>query len=140
MRPRNIFTYGSLMFPSVWQNIVKHSYDSQTALLDGFRRTYIYDDDYPVVLPRAGQKNLEGVVYFSVKHLDINRLDIFEGDYYYRRRAYPTILQDEQTQTVEADLYVLKPQYAHLASRRPWDPEFFARRELKFFQKRYRRH
>lgn len=137
MRARNIFTYGSLMFPEVWQNIVKLSYENQAAWLDGFRRTCIHRDNYPVVLPRAGQKNLEGVVYFAVNSQDISRLDRFEGDYYYRRRVHPTVQLDGQSKTIAADLYVLKPKYADLASLRPWDPEFFERRDLKFFRKMY---
>ena len=137
MPPRHIFTYGSLMFPEVWQSIVKQDYESQLAWVDGFRRTCILGDNYPVVLPRAGQKNLEGVVYFSVKTQDITRLDRFEGEYYFRRRIRPHILIDGKPKSIEADLYVLKPKYSELATLRPWDPEFFERRELKFFRKKY---
>lgn len=137
MRPRHVFTYGSLMFPQVWQSIVKLNYEHTAAWLDGFRRTCIHGDNYPVVLPRAGQKNLEGVVYFSVKYQDLARLDRFEGEYYFRRRIRPRILLDGAVKTIEADLYVLKPKYSDLASLRPWDPEFFERRELKFFRKMY---
>lgn len=137
MRPRNIFTYGSLMFAEVWQDIVKLPYENQPAWLDGFRRTYILGDQYPVVLPRAGQKNLQGVVYFSVKEQDIARLDRFEGEHYYRRRVHPTILVDGQTQTIEADVYVLKPKYADLATLRPWDPELFKVRHLRHFLRTY---
>lgn len=137
MPPRHIFTYGSLMFPVVWQSIVKHNYEYQPAWLDGFRRTCIHGDNYPVVLPRAGQKNLEGVVYFSVKALDIRKLDEFEGEYYFRRRVYPTIQLDGKTTTIEADLYLLKPKYAHLASTRPWDSGVFGVRNLKHFLRTY---
>jgi gamma-glutamylcyclotransferase (GGCT)/AIG2-like uncharacterized protein YtfP len=137
MPPRHIFTYGSLMFPEVWHDVVKQRYESQSAWVDGFRRTCIQDDNYPVVLPRSGQKDLEGVVYFSVKSQDIARLDRFEGDYYFRRRIRPRILLDGDAKTIEADLYVLKPKYAELASLRPWDPEFFERREMRFFRKKY---
>jgi gamma-glutamylcyclotransferase (GGCT)/AIG2-like uncharacterized protein YtfP len=135
MRPRNIFTYGSLMFAEVWQDIVKLPYENQTAWLDGFRRTYILGDQYPVVLPRAGQKNLQGVVYFSVKEQDIARLDRFEGEHYYRRRVHPTIKVDGEPKIIEADVYVLKPKYADLATLRSWDPELFERRDLHFFRK-----
>lgn len=140
MPPRHIFTYGSLMFPVVWQSIVKHNYEYQPAWLDGFRRTCIHGDNYPVVLPRAGQKNLEGVVYFSVKALDIRKIDEFEGEYYFRKRIYPRILLNDQPKTIEADLYVLKPKYAELASRRAWDTEFFAARQLPQFRRSYKPH
>lgn len=140
MPPRHIFTYGSLMFREVWQSIVKHEYQSQTSWLDGFRRTCIQDDNYPVVLPRAGQKDLEGVLYFSVKSSDITRLDRFEGEYYFRRKIRPKILVDGTLKSVEADLYVLKPKYSELATLRPWDPEFFAARHLKQFKRSYKPH
>ncbi|MCR6652791.1 MAG: gamma-glutamylcyclotransferase [Cellvibrionaceae bacterium] len=79
------------------------------------------------------RKNLAGVVYFSVTSQDITRLDKFEGEYYFRRRVYPTLQLDGQTKAIEADLYLLKPKYAHLASTRPWDPEIFEARELRHF-------
>lgn len=138
MPPRHIFTYGSLMFPEVWRSIVKQPYECQPAWVDGFRRTCIHNDNYPVVLPRAGQKDLEGVVYFSVKSQDITRLDRFEDEYYFRRRIRPRILLDGEPKTVEADLYVLKPKYSELASLRPWDPELFEARHLKQFHRTYR--
>lgn len=138
MGGRHIFTYGSLMFTEVWQNIVRRVYHRETAWLDGFRRTCIYNDSYPVVLPRAGEKDLEGVVYFAVDELDLRRLDEFEGDYYYRRRVFPRILKGGVAQKIRAEIYLLKPRYAHLASPRPWSPDFFAERKLKQFRRVYR--
>ena len=69
------------------------------------------------------------------------RLDEFEGDYYFRRRIHPRIQHRDGTfEVIDAELYVLKPKYADLATLRPWDPEFFERRELKFFRRLYKPH
>jgi gamma-glutamylcyclotransferase (GGCT)/AIG2-like uncharacterized protein YtfP len=135
MRPRNIFTYGSLMFAEVWQDIVRGQYENHIAWLDDFRRTYIHGDTYPVILPRTGEKDLEGVLYLSVNELDLHRLDCFEGDYYYRRRVFAKIKTANGYKSIEADVFVLKSKHAHLASLRKWDANEFEKLHLKNFRR-----
>lgn len=138
MSGRHIFTYGSLMFAEVWQDIIHAPYESHPAWLDGFRRTIIHGNSYPVVLPRAGERDLQGVLYLSISELNLRKLDRFEGDHYYRRRVFPRVKAGDGYHTIESEIYVLKPRYAHLASLRKWDPDVFEERDLKHFRRTYR--
>jgi len=137
MKGRHIFTYGSLMFEEIWQCVIRNPYQREIAWLDGFRRTCVLGDTYPVILPRSGEKDLQGFLYLSVNPLDLRKLDDFEGDYYYRRKVFPRIRSGNAYRTIESETYVLKPRYAHLASLRPWDPQGFEERHLKHFIRTY---
>lgn len=131
----HVFTYGSLMFADVFERIVHQRYDHERAQVRHFKRTAMRDQTYPAVLPGYHPRPLAGVVYLNVSGRDLRRLDIFEGDYYQRQSAL--VLLCDTRQWVHADLYVLKPRYRHLASRREWSAERFQRYHLQKFIRRY---
>jgi gamma-glutamylcyclotransferase (GGCT)/AIG2-like uncharacterized protein YtfP len=87
----NIFTYGSLMFPVVWQKVVRHEYQSTVASVHGFRRVCVRDGDYPalVLAPRA--EPIYGRLYLSVSADDVARLDSFETNEYERVTVVATV-------------------------------------------------
>jgi gamma-glutamylcyclotransferase (GGCT)/AIG2-like uncharacterized protein YtfP len=81
---KNIFTYGSLMFPVVWQRVVRGTYRSELATIHGFRRVLVRDKEHPALVIAGGASPLEGRVYFDVSNEDITRLDHFETHRYAR--------------------------------------------------------
>lgn len=85
--PQHVFTYGSLMFPAVWQRVVRGNYRSATAILDNHARYAVRGVDYPGVVAQD-HASVEGVLYFNVAEEDLARLDMFEGSEY-RRIAVP---------------------------------------------------
>jgi gamma-glutamylcyclotransferase (GGCT)/AIG2-like uncharacterized protein YtfP len=87
----NVFTYGSLMFPEVWQRVVRGTYPSSLATVHGFKRVSILNKEHPalIVAPRAAP--LTGRVYFDVDVADLARLDYFETDNYARVTIAATI-------------------------------------------------
>jgi gamma-glutamylcyclotransferase (GGCT)/AIG2-like uncharacterized protein YtfP len=134
----NVFTYGSLMFTSVWQAVVKGHYTQLPASLKGFKRTRIITDTYPVVLPNLTTTILPGVLYKNVSHSDLRRLDKFEGRFYYRKSVRVKICAPENCEEfVTADIYVLRARFAYLASGLDWNPNQFANRGLKIFRRCY---
>lgn len=80
----NVFTYGSLMYPIVWQQVVGGQYHSSTATIHGFRRVCVRDETYPALIISSGAEALRGRVYFDVCAADIDRLDHFETGSYQR--------------------------------------------------------
>lgn len=132
----HLFTYGSLMFSEVFENIVRNQYEHAAGHVHHFKRTCIRNGHYPVVLPSRQAEALLGVVYFDVSVPDLRRLDAFEGDYYQRQT---TTAQLRTTgQCLDVALYVLKPRYRYLATQREWSPEEFQRRHQAHFLKLYR--
>jgi len=127
----NIFTYGSLMFPEVWERVVGSHYQVSPARLDGYVRRQLRDEIYPVIVPQVPDSHVEGMLYFGISIEDLARLDRFEGEYYVRRSV--TVIDCREGIVRQAFSYVLSGRYRHLLSDRDWDPGYFHEHGLRRF-------
>lgn len=80
---KNVFTYGSLMYPEVFEPVALVSPSSQRARLDGWSRHAIRGRTYPAAVP-ATDSRIEGVVWMGLDGESLRRLDRFEGNEYQR--------------------------------------------------------
>lgn len=103
----NLFTYGSLMFPTVWEKVVNGRYRHARAVLADHARYAIANECYPGMVRQSGA-TVQGVLYFDVDAADLARLDIFEGADY-RRAAIAVRLPDGAQVQAETYLYI-RPQ------------------------------
>ena len=116
---RNVFTYGSLMFPVVWDRVVLGRYRSSEATVHGFQRLRIRGEQYPALIINPNAGALTGRVYFDVTANDIARLDHFETSDYARVTIAVTIAG----KALAADAYLaLKPE---TLEQMEWSPETF---------------
>lgn len=115
----HVFTYGSLMFPEVWQRVVRGDYRSAPAVLDGHARFALAGETYPGTIVRAGA-SVAGIVYFDVSDSDVAALDAFEGSEY-RRDRVRVRLDSGALEDAHTYIYLL-PQKL---SESPWLPEKF---------------
>lgn len=115
----HIFTYGSLMFPEVWQRVVQGRYRFAPAAVDSYARFAIAGETYPGMVARAGA-TVCGVLYFDVDAFDVATLDAFEGEDY--RRETVRVAPDGGG-SVEAGAYIYLLPQKLLES--PWEPERF---------------
>lgn len=115
----HVFTYGSLMFPQVWQRVVRGSYRFAPAAISGFARLEIVGETYPGMVARAGAA-VQGVLYFDITAADIAALDAFEG-VEYRRDTVDVSLASGQSLKADTYLYLLPEKL----SESPWLPENF---------------
>jgi gamma-glutamylcyclotransferase (GGCT)/AIG2-like uncharacterized protein YtfP len=115
----NVFTYGSLMFPEVWNRVVRGAYASCPARLDAYRRHALLDVSYPAIVAEEGA-SVDGVLYLDVDAADLARLDAFEGAEY-RRDA---LMVTTGAGIVPAQSYVWLD--ASRLSGQPWLPERFS--------------
>ncbi len=128
---RNVFTYGSLMFPVVWDRVVHGHYRSSEATIHGFQRLRIRDEQYPALVVNSNASPFTGRVYFDVSASDIARLDHFETSDYARVAIAVTLAG----QALAADAYLtLKPE---ALEPREWSPEIFERDGLQSFLATY---
>jgi gamma-glutamylcyclotransferase (GGCT)/AIG2-like uncharacterized protein YtfP len=81
----NVFTYGSLMFAPVWEQVCAGRYATQKMVLKDFQRYCIKNESYPAVVPLPGA-SVEGLVYLHVSDADRRKLDQFEGAEYVVRQ------------------------------------------------------
>lgn len=120
----NIFTYGSLMFDSVWQQLVTQNYTSEILTLPGFERRALKHASYPAAIP-AAHKSIRGRLYHAVSDEDVLRLDNFEGDEYIRIRQPLPLTGSDEAQVQALELYLFKPELSHLLCDQDWDEAQF---------------
>lgn len=128
---KHIFTYGSLMFPEVWERVVNRRYKSCEAHTAGLVRRKISNSTYPVAFAGSPENVLDGRLYWNVSPADLGRLDRFEGEYYERKPILVASGQDETK--ISADVFLLKPKYKLLAGPDDWSPRHFQKHELQRF-------
>jgi gamma-glutamylcyclotransferase (GGCT)/AIG2-like uncharacterized protein YtfP len=128
---KNIFTYGSLMFPVVWQRVVRGEYRSELGTIHGFRRVAVREKEHPALIIAKGAPQVEGRVYFDVSDEDIARLDHFETHRYARVGVVVAI----DGKPVVADAY-LALNHEELTDN-DWDVARFEREGLPRFLEGY---
>ncbi len=129
----NLFTYGSLMYSEVWQKIVTGQYQSQAASLSGFARYGVKSQSYPGIKPKS-QAITSGLIYFNLNQADLGQLDRFEGDYYQRQTHLCKLITGQE---IEADCYVLKPEFYSICNNQPWSVEKFEQSGIQAFLDEY---
>jgi gamma-glutamylcyclotransferase (GGCT)/AIG2-like uncharacterized protein YtfP len=130
----NIFTYGSLMFPSVMKAVTGREFPSRKARVKNYVRFKVKGESYPGLIPLEGTVT-EGVLYFNVDALSVGRLDDFEGEMYERMEVQADGLEG---QSFSAHAYVIRAQCRFRLSSSDWDPERFEANDLREFMARYR--
>lgn len=128
----HVFTYGSLMFAPVWEKLVKGEYLATKGELHHYARRCVINEDYPVVF-QADEK-VKGVVYYDVNEEDLQALDDFEGEFYERI----TVDIKTRTQTIQAQVYVLKKAYFSIIDDKLWSVEDFEKEGMKRFLANYK--
>lgn len=130
----HIFTYGSLMFPSVMKSVTGREFSSRNARVKDHARFKVTGESYPGLTPLEGAVT-EGVLYLDVDAFSVQRLDDFEGEFYERAGISADALDGE---SLMAQTYLIKPQYRDRLSSEPWDPEHFEKADLIDFMASYR--
>lgn len=125
----NLFTYGSLMFPDVWQRVAGASFSTQPATLPGFAAWKVRGETYPGLAPAPGAETA-GVVYFDVSPEAASRLDAFEGPFYERMEVQVRLPDGA---CAPAWAYVVVPSHRHELDPDRWDAEEFRRHHLAHF-------
>lgn len=128
----HVFTYGSLMFDRIWQQLVTQDYSSEILTLHGFERRALKHASYPAVIP-AAHKTIRGRLYLDVSDEDVARLDNFEGDEYLRSRQLLQLTTNNGIPVHALDLYLFKAELSHLLCSHDWDETQFKNEHLNHF-------
>ncbi len=79
----NVFTYGSLMFPEVWERVTRLNLPGLPATLAHHAARRIEGQSYPALIPQEGAMTA-GILYGEVTAAALGWLDAFEGVFYLR--------------------------------------------------------
>jgi gamma-glutamylcyclotransferase (GGCT)/AIG2-like uncharacterized protein YtfP len=118
----HVFTYGTLMFPKVWQAVVGRSFATVEGEARGFAIYRVRDAVFPGILAQGHDDFVRGVVYLDVDDASLARLDRFEDDFY-QREALSITCDDGQQRSAEA--YVVPAQNRAVLTAETWQPDAF---------------
>ena len=129
----NIFTYGTLMIADVMYAVTTREFRFVDAILRGYARFMVKGESYPGIIPVTDAVT-EGIIYFDADELSLERLDAFEGDLYQRT---PIQAETQEGKILNAETYVVKPEYRDYLSSKGWDVEEFVQNSLEAFLNTY---
>ena len=129
----HLFTYGSLMLPSVMHAVTGRRFAAESAVLHGYARYCVKNATYPGLVEQAGART-DGMVYRDVDADALSRLDAFEGSTYQR---LPVTVKLEDTTRLPANTYVVRPTHQACLSDEPWHLDTFRQHHLDAFLASY---
>ena len=131
----NVFTYGTLMFPEVWQMVVGRIYSTLGATLPGHAIFAVRGVVYPGMIRTDDSCVAQGLVYLEVETTALAQLDQFEDDFYARELV--TIACSDGHER-KAYAYIIRDEERHVLTNQRWSAdEFTARGDLARFIARY---
>ena len=129
----NLFAYGSLMLPAVFQQVAKRVPRSTEARLMNFKRVCVQNESYPAALPAMGEQII-GTLWLDVSEEEILQLDAFEGSDYQRVIVN---VSDLAGQPYAACFYQWNRDDGLVDQ--PWDLDWFKRTGISEFSRKFLR-
>ena len=130
----NVFTYGSLMIPSVMSAVTGKNFRALKACLKEYARFKLKGESYPGIVSRTGSA-IEGMVHCDVDDLSLKLLDDFEGGLYQRVSVRVEVGHGGR---LNAEAYIISLEHLHLMSSEPWDFDEFKKDHLQEFLRKYK--
>lgn len=132
----HLFTYGTLMFPEVWQAVVGRPFAAIAGRASGYALYRVRDAVFPGMVATTTGTSVAGIVYLDVDDEAMSRLDRFEDDFYVRR-AISVACDDGRLR--EADTYLVPDDRRAELTDEPWTGQAFAESgDLGHFMARYK--
>ena len=129
MDTTNLFVYGTLMVSSIFVRIAGEDFPKQTGMLKDYGRFRVNGETYPAIIPMPGD-HTDGIIYFNVNRLALQRIDAFEGDMYQRSRV---VAQTSDNPRIITHAYILRPEYSDWLTDERWRLETFQKQHQQAF-------
>ncbi|GAB6056960.1 gamma-glutamylcyclotransferase family protein [Desulfonatronum parangueonense] len=129
----HLFAYGTLMCKDIMQAVSGCRLPRMPGILPGYCRRAVKNQVYPAMIPDA-LSYVEGIVYFDVSPDAWHRLDLFEGEMYFRESV---VISLENGELGSAQTYVAKPNYRVHLEDAAWDHEAFLSSGKTTFEREY---
>ena len=128
----HLFTYGTLVFPEVWQRIAVREATAERATLRGFAIYRVKNAVFPGIVRAGEEDRVAGVLYRDLDEDTLFELDAYESDFYER---LDVSVVTEKGESVECQAYFLPDSRRNMLTDEPWDAEWFAEHKLANYLK-----
>jgi gamma-glutamylcyclotransferase (GGCT)/AIG2-like uncharacterized protein YtfP len=123
----NLFAYGTLMFPEVWERIAVGEFPSEPATLPGFAIYRVKEAVFPGIVRAKPQDRVEGLVFRGLHDEALFELDAYESDLYDR---IPVIVATAQG-PLDCTAYVIPESNRQALTHQPWNAAWFQEHQLQ---------
>jgi gamma-glutamylcyclotransferase (GGCT)/AIG2-like uncharacterized protein YtfP len=130
---KDLFAYGTLMDEDIMLAVTGRRFSRIAGLIRGYQRRTIKGEVYPGLISKPGGI-VEGIVYRDVSDAAWDLLDPFEGETYQRQIVRVSIADGT---FLEAQTYMIRPEFKDRLGSSEWDFEKFLRRGKKTFKTQY---
>jgi gamma-glutamylcyclotransferase (GGCT)/AIG2-like uncharacterized protein YtfP len=123
------------MFPEVWRAVVGREFPAVEGTATGFAIYRVRDAVFPGIIAAGETNSIRGVVYLDVDEASLERLDVFEDDFYERQALW---IDCDDGERRGADAYVVPAHNHAVLTDDPWHrDEFVATGGLEDFIRRF---
>lgn len=120
------FVYGTLMYPEVLHALINRVPRMEPAAIHGYQRYRIKGQVFPGTLRSVADSQVKGLVLLDLQPQELEVLDEFEGDEYYKQEVEAQL---EAGGTCATIVYIWQDSLrSYLYGE--WDPEEFRERQL----------
>ncbi len=128
----HLFTYGTLVFPEVWQRIAVREATAERATLWGFAIYRVKNAVFPGIVRTGEEDCVAGVLYRDLDEDTLFELDAYESDFYERLTVS---VVTEEGESVECQAYHVPDSRRDMLTDEPWDAQWFAEHKLANYLK-----
>ena len=127
----NVFTYGSLMLPFIFQRVAGRCPQSVEAILDDWKRVCVEKESFPAAVAANGDR-VHGILWLNLSGHEIAHLDQFEGECYQR---VTVCVRDSSGEKHTAEVYQWSKSDGLVNEH--WDINWFKAVGIKDFSRKY---
>jgi len=122
----NLFAYGTLTFPEVWQRIDVGPFESVPAVLPGFAIFRVRNAVFPGIIRGEPGDHVSGLVFRGLLEEDLFELEAYESDLYDR---IDVIAASDQG-PLECSAFVIPESHRSALTNEFWDTDQFKKHQL----------
>lgn len=124
---QNLFVYGTLQLPSVVLKLTGKFFETDEAVLTGFKRYCVRNCDYPAIIPNREAK-VSGLLLKNVDDISLQAIDYFEGNEYTKQKVTVIVAGKD----ISAFTYIWNLG-KELLEDKDWDINFFKKNFLHLY-------
>lgn len=128
-----LFAYGTLQLPEITKKVAGVQFETQAAVLHGFRCGLVERADFPGIVP-CRESQVQGLLLSGLCPDHLVKLDLYEGELYQRVRVAVETdpnTDERDVRRVDCWVYCIVPWARQRVSKTPWTAENYRSRNPK---------
>lgn len=132
----NVFCYGTLIWPDIWQHTVRSEYAVKDAYLKSFKCRKVKGENFPALIRSTSADSdkdiVEGKVYFDINGEDFIRVQEHIGKQF--EIIDGVCFTEGSNLPISVKIFLWKAEHRSLLSSETWTKEWFEEKALRLYR------